>query len=241
MLSIKNLSATIENKTILRDVSLEFETGKTYALLGPNGSGKSTLAHIVMGNPVFAVPEGSRILFEDEDITTLAADKRARLGVFLSFQSPLALPGVSVVDLLRAAVGKKMNALELRQLIDRYAEELRIPRELLRRSLNDGFSGGERKKMEALQWAVLEPKFSIFDEIDTGVDVDAIKTIGQFLAAHRQPEQVLVIISHSARIFGYLRPDETVVLSEGTVGRRGDGALALEISQEGFNQKDDAA
>lgn len=237
MLSIKNLSVDIENKTILRDISLDFKTGKTYALLGPNGSGKSTLAHAIMGNPHFVISETSRIVFNKEDVTKLSPDKRARLGIFLSFQSPLALPGVSVIDLMRAAIGKKMNALELRQLIDRYAEELHIPRELLKRSLNDGFSGGERKKMEALQWAVLVPKLSIFDEIDTGVDVDALRTIGRFLAAHHAPEQTCIIISHSAKLFEYLQPNETIVLSDGSIKKHGNGTLALEIAREGFDQE----
>lgn len=255
MLTIKNLSVSTEGKTILHDINLVLEKGKTYALLGPNGSGKSTLANVIAGHPHFTVDEESEIIFDGQPIchsgldpeshseegrTFLSPDKRALLGIFFSFQSPLALAGVTVNDLLRLAVGKKMNALELRQLVGQYAEELRIPDELLKRSLNDGFSGGEKKKMEVLQWAVLEPKLAIFDEVDTGVDVDALDTIAQFLKKHRKKDQTFVFITHSTKLLKVLEPDETIVIQDGKIARQDKGKLAIKIiEKEGFETKRD--
>ncbi len=261
MLTIKNLTASIGTKTILTDISLEFEAGKVYALIGPNGSGKSSLANVIIGHPDFTVDAGGiSFMTTPADIASVGAvhepplsesnvpqttnllplsiDERARLGIFLSFQTPLALSGVTAEGLLRLAVGGKMNALEVRQAIERYAEELRIAPELLRRSLNDGFSGGERKKMEALQWAILEPSLAIWDEVDTGVDVDALKTIGQFLKRHKRPDQTFVFITHSIKLLDILSPNATIVIKSGHIERVGDGTLATEIiEREGFEGK----
>ena len=238
MLDIHNLTASIEGKTILDTISLDFTAGKIYALIGPNGSGKSSLANVIIGHPNFSVSHESVISFAEEDIAGQSVDQRARLGIFLSFQSPLAIPGVTAEGLLRLAVGDRLNALEVRQNVEKYAEELRIAPELLRRSLNDGFSGGERKKMEALQWALLQPKLAIWDEIDTGVDVDALKTIGQFLKRHKQPNQTFVFITHSTKLLEILQPDETIVIKDGKIERQGDGRLAIEIiEREGFEGK----
>jgi Fe-S cluster assembly ATP-binding protein len=235
MLEIRNLTASVEGKTILKNVSVAFEAGKTYALLGPNGSGKSTLASVVAGHPSFSLGEGSRILFEGENVAELSADARAKKGVFLSFQSPLALPGVTIYQLLRFALDKKMDALSLRKKVKAFAEELHIQEGLLARSLNDGFSGGEKKKMEVLQWAMLEPKLAIFDEVDTGVDVDALKTIAQFLKKYRKENQTFVFITHSTKLLETLEPDETIVIKDGGIVRQGDGRLAMEIiEKEGF-------
>ena len=247
MLAIKHLTASIEGKTILKDISLEFEAGKIYALIGPNGSGKSSLANVIIGHPSFVVDRNSQITFEGEtlfgkidesDFVEASTDERARLGIFLSFQSPLAISGVTAEGLLRLAVSDHLNALEVRQSIEKYAKELRIAPELLRRSLNDGFSGGERKKMEALQWALLEPKLAIWDEVDTGVDVDALKTIGEFLKKHKQADQTFVFITHSTKLLDILKPDETIVIKNGEIERQGDGNLAIEIiEREGFEGK----
>ncbi|MFA6109952.1 MAG: ATP-binding cassette domain-containing protein, partial [Candidatus Latescibacterota bacterium] len=189
MLQLKDITAKAGEKTILRDINLSFEKGLTYALLGPNGSGKSTLASAIMGHSNFTLTENSEIWFEDEDITALSADKRAKKGIFLSFQSPVPLPGVSVYQLMRHSFENKVDALTSRKKIQAFAKELDIKDELLTRSLNDDFSGGEKKKMEVLQMAMLEPTLAIFDEIDTGVDVDALKTIAGFLKKYRKPEQ----------------------------------------------------
>jgi Fe-S cluster assembly ATP-binding protein len=235
MLTLKNITASVGEKTILNDISLSFEAGKVYALLGPNGSGKSTLASVIMGHPNFSLSETSEIWFEGENITALTPDKRAKKGIFLSFQSPVPLPGVSIYQLMRHAFENKVNALTSRKKIQAFAQELHIKDELLSRSLNDDFSGGEKKKMEVLQMAMLEPKLAIFDEIDTGVDVDALKTIAQFLIKYKKPEQTFVFITHSTSLLKALAPDVTIVIKDGTIARQGDGTMALEIIEtEGF-------
>ncbi len=238
MLELKHLTATAGDKTILQDISLSFEKGLVYALLGPNGSGKSTLASSIMGHPSFTLSENSQILFEGEDITKLSADKRAKLGIFLSFQSPVPLPGVSIYQLMRHAFDNKVDALTSRKKIQAFAKELDIQDELLTRSLNDDFSGGEKKKMEVLQMAMLEPKLAIFDEIDTGVDVDALKTIAGFLKKYRKPEQTFIFITHSVSLLKTIAPDKTVVLKGGIVDRQGEGLMAMDIIEtEGFEEK----
>ncbi len=237
MITLKNLTAAANDKTILSGIDLSFESGKAYALLGPNGSGKSTLASVIMGHPNFSLSEDSEIFFEGENIIALSADKRAKLGIFLSFQSPLSLPGVSVYQLMRHAFENKMDALASRKKIQAFAKELHIKDELLSRSINDDFSGGEKKKMEVLQWAMLEPKFSVFDEIDTGVDVDALKTIAEFIAKYRKPEQTLVFITHSTSLLKTIKPDTTIVIKDGKIERQGDGAMATNIIEtEGFEK-----
>jgi len=238
MLQLKDITAKAGEKTILRDINLSFEKGLTYALLGPNGSGKSTLASAIMGHSNFTLTENSEIWFEDEDITALSADKRAKKGIFLSFQSPVPLPGVSVYQLMRHSFENKVDALTSRKKIQAFAKELDIKDELLTRSLNDDFSGGEKKKMEVLQMAMLEPTLAIFDEIDTGVDVDALKTIAGFLKKYRKPEQTFIFITHSTSLLKTILPDRTIVLKKGAVDREGDGAMAIEIIEtEGFEEK----
>jgi Fe-S cluster assembly ATP-binding protein len=243
MLQLKNLTVNASDKTILININLSFKKGLVYALLGPNGSGKSTLASAIMGHPNFTLSEDSRIVFEGEDITALSADKRAKKGIFLSFQSPVPLPGVSIYQLMRHAqknVGAihELPLLTSRKKIQAFAKELDIKDELLTRSLNDDFSGGEKKKMEVLQMAMLEPKTAIFDEIDTGVDVDALKTIAKFLKKHRKPEQTFVFITHSTSLLKTIAPDKTIVLGKGVVMRQGDGTMAREIIEtEGFEEK----
>ena len=181
MLTLQNLSASIEDKKIIDDVSFSFKPGKTYALMGPNGSGKSTLASAIMGHPNISYSRASKILVQKKNIKSLSPDKRAALGIFLSFQTPLEIPGVNIFDLLRIALEKKLDPVTLHKQVKSYAKELHIKDELLKRSLNVGFSGGERKKLEALQAVMLQPQFAFFDEVDTGVDVDALKTISHFL------------------------------------------------------------
>lgn len=236
MLTIQNLSATIEGKKILHDISFEFHAGKTYALMGPNGSGKSTLASALMGHPAIKLSRTTRIMAGAKNIKNLSADKRARLGVFLAFQTPLTLPGVSVFSLLRIALEKKMDPVALHQQIREYGKALHIKDELLKRSLNDGFSGGEKKKLEALQAALLKPRFALFDEIDTGVDVDALKTISSFLKNNLPKETTLVFITHSARLLAYIRPHAVLVMKAGQLVQTGTGALAKKIEEKGFEK-----
>ncbi|MBP7060503.1 MAG: Fe-S cluster assembly ATPase SufC [Candidatus Moranbacteria bacterium] len=234
MLTLQHLSVSIGDKKILDDISCVFQPGKTYALMGPNGSGKSTLASALMGHPAIRYSRTSKIMLEKKNIKTLAPDERAHVGIFLSFQTPLEIPGVTIFDLLRIALEKKMDPVALHKQVKRYAKELRISDELLKRSLNVGFSGGEKKKLEALQAVMLAPRFALFDEIDTGVDVDALKTIAQFLKKHLPPETTLVFITHATRLLKYVRPDTVLVMKEGRLVKTGDARLAQKIEIQGF-------
>lgn len=234
MLTLEHLSVSIEKKQILDDISFSFRPGKTYALMGPNGSGKSTLASAIMGHPNIAYSRTSKILIGEKNLKNLSPDGRAKLGVFLSFQTPLEIPGVTIFDLLRIALEKKFDAVTIHKQIKAYAKELRIKDELLKRSLNEGFSGGEKKKLEALQAVMLTPHFVLFDEIDTGVDVDALKTISQFLKKHLPKQSTLVFITHSTRLLKYVSPDEVMVIKNGKLVKTGKAALAKKIEEQGF-------
>lgn len=235
MLSLEHLKVSIEGKTILPDFSFAFQPGKSYVLMGPNGSGKSTLASVIMGHPKYNVGRSSKILLGGKNLKNLSPDKRAQLGIFLSFQTPMELPGVTVFELLRLALEKKYAPVELHKLVQRYAKELHIKDELLKRSLNMGFSGGEKKKLEALQAVLLAPRFALFDEIDTGVDVDALKTIGSFLKKHLPKETTLVFITHSTRLVKYVKPDTVLVLHDGQLIKTGTALLAQKIERQGFD------
>lgn len=234
MLTIDHLSVSIGKKKILNDISFVFKPGTTYALMGPNGSGKSTLASAIMGHPDIRFSRASKILLSTKNLKNLAPDKRAALGIFLSFQTPLEIPGVTVFDLLRIALEKKMDPVALHKQVKLYAQELRIGDELLKRSLNVGFSGGEKKKLEALQAVMLKPQFALFDEIDTGVDVDALKIISKFLKKHLPKEITLVFITHSTRLLKYINPDEVLVIKDGRLVKSGKASLAKLIEKKGF-------
>lgn len=237
MLTIKNLSVAIEDKAILKDLSLSLLPGTTTALLGPNGSGKSTLGNTLLGAPFITITGGS-LLWQDKDITNLPTHERALLGIFLTFQSPLPLSGVSAMDLFRAALvtggHKKYSARELHSLVQQYTEELALPKEFLQRSLHEGFSGGERKKMEALQAVLFAPELVIFDELDTGVDVDALKTITAFLQKNLPANTARIFITHSHKLLSLLAPDQVVVLKNGSIVATGGHTLAEQIEQNGF-------
>lgn len=234
MLSIEHLSASVDKKKILHDISFSFAPGKTYAVLGPNGSGKSTLASAIMGHPNFTLSRASKLLWKGKNIKNLSPDTRALLGITMTFQNPLTLAGISVRDLLRVALEKKYDVIVMYQKIQEAAKALHIKEELLSRSLNDGFSGGEKKKLEALQIALLEPKFVLFDEIDTGVDVDALKTITLFLKQSLPKESTLVFITHSAKLLKYMHPNEILVIKDGRLVASGGSALAAAIEKNGF-------
>lgn len=234
MLTLQHLSASIEEKKIIDDVSFSFMPGKTYALMGPNGSGKSTLASAIMGHPNISYSRASKILVQKKNIKSLSPDKRAHLGIFLSFQTPLEIPGVNIYDLLRIALEKKLDPVALHKQVKAYAKELHIKDELLKRSLNVGFSGGEKKKLEALQAVMLQPQFALFDEVDTGVDVDALKTISHFLKKHLPKETTLVFITHSTRLLKYVSPDEVLVIKNGRLVKSGTASLAKMIEEKGF-------
>ncbi len=232
MLTISNLRASIGEKTILKDFSYQFESDKIYAVMGPNGSGKSTLAHAIMGSPSYEIDAKTKFHFHGEDITEEESTERAKRGIFLSFQSPLSLAGVTPYQLLQLAARGSIEPLALRKKIQKIADDLKIPEELLGRSLNDGASGGERKKMEVLQAMVLETSFLVFDEVDTGVDVDALKTIARYLDAQRK-DRTYVLITHYNRILSYLKPDHVLVIADGRLQKEGGPELAEQIESDG--------
>ncbi len=233
MITLSNLSVSISEKPILKNINFEFEEGKIYAVMGPNGSGKSTLAYSIMGHPSYTIEEGSKIEANGEDITELEANERAEKGIFLSFQSPLSLSGVKVQQLLRLAMEGKKDPVTIYKQVKEIAKELKISEHLLERSLNDGASGGEKKKLEVLQAMVLDKNFLIFDEVDTGVDVDALKTISQYLEKNRAGK-TYVVITHYNRILHYLKPDKVLVIANGELKKVGDYTVAEEIEKNGY-------
>jgi Fe-S cluster assembly ATP-binding protein len=234
MLKIENLSAEIDGKKILRNISLSFEPGKTYVVLGPNGSGKSTLAAAIIGRPDIVVSDDSSLFFEGTDMKPLPTDRRAVSGIFLSFQSPLPITGVSVENLLRAALDGKKDPVAIHRELRVHAEEIGLAEEFLSRSVHDGFSGGERKKVEAVQAAMLAPKLAIFDEIDTGTDTDAMKRIADFLRARLPKKTTHIYITHSPRLIELVDTDAVVILKGGRVSAKGGRDLAERTLREGF-------
>lgn len=240
MLQLTKLTVHAGGKNIISNFTHTFEKGKVYAIMGPNGSGKSTLAYSIMGNPAYEIRNSKfEILTDDKtkiDLTDMKPDERAKAGIFLSFQTPLSLQGVRVTQLLQLALDGAIPALELRKRVAMIAEELHIKPELLQKSLNETASGGERKKMEVLQAAILDKEIQIYDEIDTGVDVDALKDIGKFLHARRK-NKTYIIITHYNRILKYLPPDEVIVMVEGKIVKVGDAKLAQVIEKDGYSPK----
>ena len=228
-LAISHLSAkTKEGKEILHDISLSFRSSKVYAIMWPNGSGKSTLAHVLMGNPEYKI-QGD-IMFNHKNIEKLLTEERARMGIFLSYQSPVAIPGVSVMQLLRTAYHFE-NCMKLTQL---YAKKLHIDKTLLTRSIHDGFSGGEKKKIELLQALVLKPAFAIFDEIDTGLDVDALKVVAYGMNKLKKAGTGVIIITHYKRLLSYIPVDVVYVLSKGKLLKTGNRQLVTVIERKGY-------
>jgi Fe-S cluster assembly ATP-binding protein len=232
MLFVSNLTVAAGEKTILHDISHHFEADKIYAIMGPNGSGKSTLVQAILGNPQYILHKKSKIELNGKKIQTLSPDKRAKLGIGVTFQSPLALQGVSVFQLLRLAL-KDRDVLELYEEIEKVATELKIKKELIDRPLNEGASGGERKKLEVLQMAILNPALIFFDEIDTGVDVDSLKTIFTFLNKNRK-NKTYVFITHYSKIFTYLAPDSVLIMKEGKLVAQGGKELIHTIEKKGY-------
>ena len=232
MLSLKKIFVTTGNKEILSDISFSFEKGKIYAIMGPNGSGKSTLVQTIIGNPEYIVSRKSSIEFNGKNIYSLSPDKRAHLGIGITFQNPIALQGISLFQLLRLAL-KDRDVVKLYEDIEKMAKELKIQNELIERPLNEGASGGERKKLEVLQMALLNPSIIFFDEIDTGVEVDSLKTIFSFLKKYKK-NKTYVFITHYSKIFSYLTPDEVLVMKEGKLVKKGDKKLIMTIEKEGY-------
>ena len=236
VLSISGLRATVEGKEILKGVDLQVAQGEIHALMGPNGSGKSTLAYTLMGHPKYAVTGGS-VTFGGVDLLPLTADARARLGLFLCFQYPTAIPGVSTVNFLRAALRaqeKEMPAREFLNQLGAEMKELKIDESFRSRYINDGFSGGEKKRMEILQLAMLRPKLAILDETDSGLDVDALRTVADGVMRLCGPDMGVLVITHYPRILEHLHPDRVHVLHDGRVVTSGGADLAQQIEREGY-------
>ena len=238
LLHVENLTASVEEKTILHQVNLDVPTGETHVLMGPNGAGKSTLGHLVMGDPVYTVNDG-RIFFDGEDVTDLTTDKRSRAGLFLSFQAPVEIPGVPLSSFLRASIagrpGLEMKGKEFRRRVKELAAELDMDTAYLNRELGVGFSGGEKKKVEMLQLLLLQPKLAILDETDSGLDVDALSVVSRGMDAYRKScNGSMLIITHNTRILEHLSVDRVHVMVKGHVVRTDDASLIPWIDENGF-------
>lgn len=235
-LEIKRLRVRIEGKEVIKGIDLRIEPGKVVALMGPNGSGKSSLAYALMGHPRYEVKGSVKI--DGKDINELTPDERARQGLFLAFQYPVGIEGVSVKELLLGAMrerGEKISALELRRKVEIEAKELGVEKELLSRSVNDGFSGGEKKKIEILQMRILQPKYAVLDETDSGLDIDALRVVAEGARMVVEKEKVgVLVITHYQRVLRYLRPDEVMVLRKGKIVRRGGEELVEELERKGY-------
>jgi Fe-S cluster assembly ATP-binding protein len=237
LLEIEDLKVTAGGKQILTGVNLKLGPGQVHAIMGPNGSGKSTLAHAIMGHPKFVVDSG-RILYAGEDLAPLKPDERARKGIFLGFQYPTAIPGVSVSNFLRSAAkalsGKEIAVKEFRQALKERMKTLDIADSFLSRYVNDNFSGGEKKRLEILQMLMLQPRLAVLDETDSGLDIDALKTVAAGIEKFRGPEVGILLITHYQRLLNYVKPDRVHVLVGGKLVRSGGPELALELESKGY-------
>ncbi|NLT06165.1 MAG: Fe-S cluster assembly ATPase SufC [Solirubrobacterales bacterium] len=237
-LEIQNLHVRIEEREILRGLDLTVRKGETHALMGPNGSGKSTLANTIMGNPNYEVTEG-RILFNGEDLTEADPDERARAGLFMAFQYPATIPGVSVANFLRMAVNARreepIKVKEFGSMLGENMELLKIDRQFTSRYLNEGFSGGEKKRAEILQMAMLKPEIAVLDETDSGLDIDALRIVSGGVDALRGPEMGSLIITHYTRILDYIKPDFVHIMLDGRIVREGGPDLADTLEEQGYD------
>jgi len=242
MLSIKNLHANINDKEILKGINLEIKAGEVHAIMGPNGSGKSTLASVIAGKEEYEVTEGS-VTLNNEDLADLAPEERAHKGVFLSFQYPIEIPGVTVTNFIKTAINetrkakgeKELPAKEMLKLIREKADLLEIDRKFLSRSLNEGFSGGEKKRNEIFQMAMLEPKLAILDETDSGLDIDALKVVANGVNKLKSSDNAVLVITHYQRLLDYIVPDFVHVLYNGKIVKSGGKELALELEAKGYD------
>jgi Fe-S cluster assembly ATP-binding protein len=243
-LSINNLHVTVEDKEILKGLNLEVKQGEVHALMGPNGSGKSTLAYALMGHPGYDVI-GGEIIFQDENILEKAADERSLMGLFLAFQYPVAIPGVTLANFLRTAINSRRRAKdpddkgipipEFRKLLKEKMDFLKMDHAFAGRYLNDGFSGGEKKRAEILQLATLEPNIAILDETDSGLDIDALRTVAEGVNALRGPNLGVLVITHYQRILEYINPDFVHVMFDGRIVESGGPELALQLEEQGYD------
>ncbi len=248
LLEIRNLHATVDNKPIINGVNLTIDAGEVHAIMGPNGSGKSTLSYVLSGRDGYDVTEGE-VIYDGRDLLAMEADERAREGVFLAFQYPVEIPGVAGLTFLKTAANalrshrgeSELDAMDFLKFVRGKAEALDISDEMLKRAVNEGFSGGEKKRMEILQMAVLEPKLAILDETDSGLDIDALKVVSDGVNALRGPERGMLLITHYQRLLDYIVPDRVHVLAHGRIVKSGDKSLALELEAKGYGEFLEAA
>ncbi len=243
-LEIRNLHVSVEDKPILRGVNLIVKQGEVHALMGPNGSGKSTLANVLLGHPAYEVTAG-QIIFDGADMLELEADERSRAGMFLAFQYPVAIPGVTLANFLRHAINARMKAEnpeskgisipDFRRLMRAKMDQLRMDHSFAGRYLNDGFSGGEKKRAEILQMAVLEPRIAILDETDSGLDIDALRVVSEGVNSLRGPDLGVLVITHYQRILNYIQPQYVHIMFEGRIVESGGADLALKLEQAGYD------
>ena len=237
MLEIKNLHAEVDGNEILKGVDLKINPGEIHEIMGPNGSGKSTLANVVMDNPVYEVTKGS-VVFEGEDITEEPVDNRAKLGMFLAFQYPESIPGVTIVNMLKTALTNiqetEYTTLELRLKVAEAMEQLGLSADFADRYLNEGFSGGERKRNEILQLAVLDPKLAVLDETDSGLDVDGLKVVGEGVSKLKKDDKGYLVVTHYQRLLEYIKPDFVHVFVDGVIVQSGGIELSEKLEKEGY-------
>jgi Fe-S cluster assembly ATP-binding protein len=248
MLNVKNLKVRAGDREILKGIDLHVRAGEVHAIMGPNGSGKSTLAQVIAGREGFEVTSGS-VTYRDHDLLTLPPEERAREGVFLAFQYPVEIPGVNNAYLLKAALNAirkargetELDAFEFLALVREKMKLMQMDEALLNRGVNEGFSGGEKKRNEILQMAVLEPRLAILDETDSGLDIDALKVVSQGVNGLRDPERAIVIVTHYQRLLDYIQPDHVHVLAQGRIVKSGGPDLARELEQRGYDWLRDEA
>lgn len=242
MLKVKNLHASVEGHEILKGIDLEIKPGEIHAIMGPNGSGKSTLASVIAGNEDYEISEGE-IHFENEEISELDPEERAHKGIFLSFQYPVEIPGVSVTNFMRTAINETrkarkqdpMSGKDMLALLRKKAELLEIDRKFMMRSLNEGFSGGEKKRNEIFQMAILDPKLAILDETDSGLDIDALRIVSDGVNKLRRDDNATLVITHYQRLLEYIVPDFVHVLLDGKIVKSGGKELALKLEEQGYD------
>ena len=241
MLKIEDLHVEVDGKPILKGINLEIEAGQVHAIMGPNGSGKSTLAYVLAGRDGYEVTKG-RVLYKGQDLLEMAPEIRAAEGLFLDFQYPVAIPGVSNIYFLKAALNAirkhrgedPLDAIDFMKISKEKAALVQLPDELTKRSVNDGFSGGEKKRNEIFQMAVLEPSLAVLDETDSGLDIDALKVVAEGVNSLRGPERAMLVITHYQRLLDYIVPDVVHVLIDGQIIRTGDKDLAKQLEREGY-------
>ena len=248
MLNIKNLHVSVDDKPILKGIDLQVNAGEIHAIMGPNGSGKSTLAHVLAGRDGYRIDSGE-VSFDNGNLFDYAVEERARKGVFLAMQYPVELPGVNNMVFLKEAINAvraergqpKLDAAEFLQLVREKTQQVNINQDLLKRSVNSGFSGGEKKRNEIFQMALLEPRLAILDETDSGLDIDALRIVADGVNALRSPDRAMLLVTHYQRLLDYIEPDFVHVLAGGRIVRSGDKSLALELEEKGYSWLEEAA